>query len=159
MQITGHDNGIVLLDWGDGTLGAVDGAFTMVTREGPGMTIYGQEGVISSTGRAGNFRLYQRSEGGRYPRGWSEVDSDGNVVATGNDAGAVAAFNTVYGQVPGELAPKLALAVACERNGDHSIAESLYRVCATTDAAYTAPAAFGLAAAMTSPKCGRTAEP
>ena len=66
-------------------------------------------------------------------------------LAAGNEASAVASFNTVYGQVPGELAPKLALALACERNGDASIAESLYRVCATTDAAYTAPAAFGLA--------------
>jgi predicted dehydrogenase len=47
------------------------------------MVIYGQKGVISATGRGGNFRLYQRDEGGRYPRGWSEVDADGNVVAEG----------------------------------------------------------------------------
>ena len=33
-------------------------------------------------------------------------------------AGAISSFNTVYGQIPGELAPKLALAVACERAGD-----------------------------------------
>jgi predicted dehydrogenase len=87
VEITAHDNGIVLLDWGDGTLGAVDGAFTMVTREGPGMTIYGSQGVISSAGRGGTFRLYQRQDGGAYPKGWSEVDPEGNVVATGDDAG------------------------------------------------------------------------
>jgi hypothetical protein len=58
---------------------------------------------------------------------------------------AQASFNTVYGQVPGELAPKLALAVACEASGELDVAESLYLVCAATDAAYTSPAAFGLA--------------
>jgi serine/threonine-protein kinase PknG len=59
--------------------------------------------------------------------------------------GARAAFNAVYGQVPGELAPKLALAVACERSGEVDVAESLYATCVRTDANYTAPAAFGLA--------------
>jgi len=86
VEITAHDNGIVMLDWGEGTIGTVDGSFTMITREGPGMVIYGQQGVISSAGRGGNFRLYQREEG-RYPKGWSEVDPHGNVVATGDDAG------------------------------------------------------------------------
>jgi serine/threonine-protein kinase PknG len=51
----------------------------------------------------------------------------------------------VLGQVPGELAPKLALALACERTGDFELAEQLYAVCAATDANYVAPAAFGLA--------------
>jgi serine/threonine-protein kinase PknG len=60
-------------------------------------------------------------------------------------AAAQAAFNAVYGQVPGELAPKLALALACERGGESLIAESLYRTCAGTDANYVAPAAFGMA--------------
>ncbi|GAB3600439.1 serine/threonine-protein kinase [Angustibacter peucedani] len=59
--------------------------------------------------------------------------------------GAQAAFNAVYGQVPGELAPKLALALACETSGEADVAESLYATCARCDAAYTAPAAFGLA--------------
>ena len=60
-------------------------------------------------------------------------------------AEAQSAFNAVYGQVPGELAPKLALAFACETGGDTDVAESLYVVCARTDANYIAPAAFGLA--------------
>ena len=60
-------------------------------------------------------------------------------------AAAQSAFNAVYGQVPGELAPKLALALACERGGEADVAEALYRTCASTDANYVAPAAFGLA--------------
>ncbi len=58
---------------------------------------------------------------------------------------AQASFNAVYGQVPGELAPKLALALACELSGEADVAEALYGTCARSDAAYTAPAAFGLA--------------
>ena len=63
----------------------------------------------------------------------------------GKDCWAQSAFNAVYGQVPGELAPKLALAFACETGGEVDIAESLYVTCARTDANYIAPAAFGLA--------------
>ena len=47
--------------------------------------------------------------------------------------------------MPGELAPKLALALACERGGEGDIAERLYQICASTDANYVAPAAFGMA--------------
>ncbi len=66
-------------------------------------------------------------------------------LAQGKTADAQSAFNAVYGQVPGELAPKLALAFACETGGEHDVAESLYVTCARTDASYIAPAAFGLA--------------
>ncbi|MBM9459223.1 protein kinase [Nocardioides sp. zg-536] len=58
---------------------------------------------------------------------------------------AQAAFNAVYQQVPGELAPKLALAFACERGGLPEVSEGLYAVCLATDAAYVSPAAFGVA--------------
>ncbi len=58
---------------------------------------------------------------------------------------AQSSFNAVYGQVPGELAPKLALAVACELGGEPAVAENLYLICASTDANYVTPAAFGLA--------------
>ena len=58
---------------------------------------------------------------------------------------AQSAFNAVYGQVPGELAPKLALALACELGGEPDLAERLYQVCASTDANYVAPSAFGMA--------------
>ncbi|MCL2467622.1 MAG: serine/threonine-protein kinase PknG [Micrococcales bacterium] len=58
---------------------------------------------------------------------------------------ARASFNAVYRQVPGEAAPKLALATACELSGELAAAESLYLVCAGVDAGYTSVAAFGLA--------------
>lgn len=63
----------------------------------------------------------------------------------GDLSAARAAFNAVYGQVPGELAPKLALATACEQSDEPDIAEQLYLTCAGADANYTPPAAFGLA--------------
>jgi serine/threonine-protein kinase PknG len=63
----------------------------------------------------------------------------------GDFPSAQSSFNAVYGQVPGELAPKLALALACERGGEGEIAERLYQICASTDANYVAPAAFGMA--------------
>jgi serine/threonine-protein kinase PknG len=58
---------------------------------------------------------------------------------------AKASFNAVYQQVPGELAPKLALAFACEEGGQPEVAEGLYQTCAATDATYVAPSAFGMA--------------
>lgn len=58
---------------------------------------------------------------------------------------AVAPFNTVYAQVPGELAPKFALAAACERTGQPALAEELFAICAATDANYVTPSAFALA--------------
>ncbi len=66
-------------------------------------------------------------------------------LARGRTTDAQSAFNAVYGQVPGELAPKLALAFACETGGEGDVAESLYVTCVRTDASYIAPAAFGLA--------------
>ncbi|WP_323742554.1 serine/threonine-protein kinase [Nocardioides islandensis] len=58
---------------------------------------------------------------------------------------AASSFNAVYHQVPGELAPKLALALACENGGRREVAEGFYTTCAETDAAYVAPSAFGVA--------------
>jgi serine/threonine-protein kinase PknG len=54
-------------------------------------------------------------------------------------------FNAVYGQVPGELAPQFALAVACEMGNRPDVAEGLYATCAATDASYLTAAGFGLA--------------
>jgi serine/threonine-protein kinase PknG len=66
-------------------------------------------------------------------------------LARGDATAAQSEFNAVYGQVPGELAPKLALALACETSGELDVAEALYTTCARTDANYIAPSAFGLA--------------
>ncbi len=56
-----------------------------------------------------------------------------------------ASFTTVYRALPGELAPKLALGMACESGGD-AIAEGArwYEIVSRTDPGFTA-AAFGLA--------------
>ena len=59
-------------------------------------------------------------------------------LAAGDVPGAVSAFNAVYGQVPGELAPKLALARACELADEREMAAGLYAVCSRTDGAYLA---------------------
>ncbi|TCM41844.1 serine/threonine-protein kinase [Kribbella sp. VKM Ac-2568] len=85
------------------------------------------------------------------PWEWRAVWMSGLVALARNDAStAQSAFNAVYGQVPGELAPKLALAVSCEISGEYDVAEGLYLTCARTDANYIAPSAFGLAAIRSS---------
>ena len=79
------------------------------------------------------------------PWEWRAVWLSGlSALAAGNARSAQAAFNAVYGQVPGELAPKLALALACEHSGELDVSEALYTACGRTDANYVAPAAFGL---------------
>ncbi|RYV50926.1 serine/threonine-protein kinase [Pengzhenrongella frigida] len=80
------------------------------------------------------------------PWEWRAVWLQGlKALDTRDGDGAQAAFNAVYGQVPGELAPKLALALACELRSELDIAEALYTTCARSDASYTAPAAFAMA--------------
>jgi serine/threonine-protein kinase PknG len=80
------------------------------------------------------------------PWEWRAVWMSGLVALARQDPiAAQSAFNAVYGQVPGELAPKLALALACELSGENDVAEGLYLTCARTDANYIAPSAFGLA--------------
>ena len=80
------------------------------------------------------------------PWEWRALWLEGLAAMSTQDwAGAQSAFNAVYRQVPGELAPKLALAVACEKGGLPEVAEGLYAVCASTDAAYVSPASFGMA--------------
>ncbi|GAA1766286.1 serine/threonine-protein kinase [Nocardioides hankookensis] len=79
------------------------------------------------------------------PWDWRAVWIDGLAAMQEQDwASAQSSFNAVYQQVPGELAPKLALAIACERGGLPDVAEGLYLTCVATDATYVAPAAFGL---------------
>jgi serine/threonine-protein kinase PknG len=79
------------------------------------------------------------------PWEWRAVWMSGlDALRRADTAAARAAMNAVYGQVPGELAPKLALAMACERSGEPAVAEALYITCARTDAAYLAPSAFGI---------------
>jgi serine/threonine-protein kinase PknG len=79
------------------------------------------------------------------PWEWRAVWLSGlEALARHDPGGATEAFNTVLGQVPGELAPKLALALACEQSEQRAVARGLYRTCTVVDANYVAPAAFGL---------------
>jgi len=57
---------------------------------------------------------------------------------------ARASFTTVYHAVPGELAPKLALALACESAGELAEASRWYEIVSRTDPSVTS-ASFGLA--------------
>jgi serine/threonine-protein kinase PknG len=80
------------------------------------------------------------------PWNWRAMWIDGlAALARGDAAAAVAAFNAVYGELPGELAPKVALALACEGTGDHALAWRLYETCARTDAAFVSWGRFGQA--------------
>jgi len=63
-------------------------------------------------------------------------------------AAARSAFDKVYSQAPGELAPKLALALAAEVDGDLPTAEKMYDLVSRTDDGFTS-AAFGLARVRT----------
>ncbi|MGL4831369.1 MAG: tetratricopeptide repeat protein, partial [Propionibacteriaceae bacterium] len=80
------------------------------------------------------------------PWEWRAVWLQGLAALSHHDvATAQSSFNAVYGQIPGELAPKLALAVACELGSELDVAETLYAICASTDANFVTPAGFGLA--------------
>ncbi|MFL6144144.1 MAG: tetratricopeptide repeat protein [Labedaea sp.] len=65
-------------------------------------------------------------------------------LARRDPAGARAAFDQVYDAVPGEVAPKLALAVSAEYAGDYFAAARLYELVWRTDRSFVS-AAFGLA--------------
>jgi serine/threonine-protein kinase PknG len=81
-----------------------------------------------------------------HPRDWRSAWLEGVLAQAADDpVTAGEAFSRVLATFPGELAPKLALALAREHAGDHPTAERLYAVCARTDATYAAAAAFGIA--------------
>jgi len=65
-------------------------------------------------------------------------------LASGRPADANTSFTAVYHALPGELAPKLALGMACELEGQFAEAASWYEIVSRTDPAFTA-ATFGLA--------------
>ncbi|HEX6360183.1 serine/threonine-protein kinase [Actinophytocola sp.] len=68
-------------------------------------------------------------------------------LAAGDAATASQLFDRVYSAVPGEAAPKLALAVCAEAIEDWATADRFYRVVWRTDRTYVS-AAFGLARAL-----------
>ncbi len=81
------------------------------------------------------------------PLDWRIAWYDGlRRLATGDYATAGGAFNAVYDELPGELAPKLALGFAAEAAGDAAAAGRYFRLVWTVDKSYIS-AAFGLARA------------
>lgn len=76
---------------------------------------------------------------------WRVAWHRGLTAMAGEDlAGARRAFEVVYDMLPGEAAPKLAIAVCAEALGDIQAADRHYRLVWRTDRAYPS-AAFGLA--------------
>ena len=67
-----------------------------------------------------------------------------SALGSGQQETATAAFDRCWSEVPGELAPKLAAALAAEDRGDLAAAASLYGVVVTVDPSYIV-AAKGLA--------------
>src|SRR5262249_59135684 len=67
-------------------------------------------------------------------------------LARAQPAMAQAAFSAVYDELPGELAPKLALGFAAEAAGDLAAARRYYQLVWTIDRSYIS-AAFGAARA------------
>lgn len=65
-------------------------------------------------------------------------------MAQGKAKEAQAAFDQVYFDLPGELSPKLALALAAEQAGNFPLALKMYDLVSRNDPSYTS-AAFGLA--------------
>ncbi len=67
-----------------------------------------------------------------------------SLMAAGKAKEAQTAFDLVYFDLPGELAPKLALSLAAEQAGNLQLAIQMYDLVSRTDPNYTS-AAFGLA--------------
>jgi serine/threonine-protein kinase PknG len=79
------------------------------------------------------------------PTDWRIAWYDGlRRLALGDPAAASGAFSAVYDELPGELAPKLALAFAAEAAGDTVTSGRYFRLVWTVDRSYIS-AAFGLA--------------
>ena len=81
------------------------------------------------------------------PSDWRIAWTDGlRLLATADPRAAGGAFSAVYDELPGELAPKLALAFAAEAAGDNASASRYFRLVWTVDRSCIS-AAFGLARA------------
>jgi serine/threonine-protein kinase PknG len=83
------------------------------------------------------------------PWEWRVAWSTGcNALAQADAGRALAEFRGVYASLPGELAPKLAMAYAAESSGDVTQAAHWYDIVSTTDPGFTT-AVFGLARCRT----------
>ncbi|XVX20615.1 tetratricopeptide repeat protein [Actinomycetota bacterium] len=68
-----------------------------------------------------------------------------DAIARGDSAAAISSFGAVRDQIPGELAPRLALGLAAEVGGHAPAAEQEYLTVLHSDSAYVAAGALGLA--------------
>ena len=98
-------------------------------------------GHAGRPGRRGPDRLADRLDRRPAPAGCRGGDTDG-----AGAAAARGAFSAVYDELPGELAPKLALAFAAEAAGDAASAARYFKLVWTVDRSCIS-AAFGLARA------------
>ncbi|HEY9829133.1 MAG TPA: tetratricopeptide repeat protein [Stenomitos sp.] len=90
-----------------------------------------------------NLTLAQAEE--KDPWDWRVLWYKGrSFMVQGNAKEAQAAFDQVYFDLPGELAPKLALGLAAEQVRNYQLAIKMYDLVSRTDPSYTS-AAFGLA--------------
>jgi len=79
------------------------------------------------------------------PLDWRIAWYDGlSRLLAGDARAAIGAFEAVYDELPGELAPKLALAFSLEAAGDAAGAQRYFRLVWTVDRSFIS-AAFGLA--------------
>lgn len=85
-----------------------------------------------------------KAEAGDWRLGWHRGLA---ALAAGQAAQARIAFESVYDALPGEAAPKLAVAACAEAAGDVADADQYYRTVWRTDRSYIS-AAFGLARAL-----------
>jgi serine/threonine-protein kinase PknG len=101
--------------------------------------------ALIETGRPEDAERWLEQAAAADPRDWRLQWYRGlALLAAGRPAGARGEFDRLYTHLPGELAPKLALALAAELSGDLQAAAALYDAVSATDAGFTS-AAFGLA--------------
>lgn len=72
-----------------------------------------------------------------------------SLLRQGNFKDAVAGFSTCYGELPGELPPKLSIGIGLELQGDKAGAAYFYNIVSQTDPGF-ASAVFGLARCLVS---------
>ncbi len=90
------------------------------------------------------------------PFEWRAIWARGlSLFIQGKASEAAACFNQIYSELPGELAPKLGLALAAEAAGEREAAIRFYDIVSRTDPSFTT-ATFGLARCLVA--CGRRDE-
>lgn len=74
LRITTNDNGMVLLDFGDGCFACVDASFCMRYNRTPPYEFYGSHGSLTADLWRNEIWLVSETEGFRHPDGWHQVE-------------------------------------------------------------------------------------